>query len=120
MSLFRQAHLLIHPALFEAAGIVPGEAAAFATPTITNDTGGLGTTVLHGESGIVLPRSSPAEAYVEVIHDLCTHPRKYFELCLKTRQRYERELNWASAGKRLGEILQRVVNENSQGFGDRK
>ncbi len=40
VSLYRQAHFLIHPALFEPAGIVPSEAAAFGTPTITNDVGG--------------------------------------------------------------------------------
>jgi glycosyltransferase involved in cell wall biosynthesis len=112
VSLYRQAHLLIHPALFEAAGIVPGEAAAFGTPTITNDAGGLATTVLDGESGIVLPRSSPAEAYVEAIKNLYNHPQAYYELCQKTRKRYERELNWESAGKRLCEILDKVVKEN--------
>jgi glycosyltransferase involved in cell wall biosynthesis len=112
VSLYRQAHFLIHPALFEAAGIVPGEAAAFGTPTITNDTGGLATTVSDGESGIVLPKSSPAEAYVEVINNLCSHPEAYFDLCRKARERYERELNWETAGKRLGEILRQVVQEN--------
>jgi glycosyltransferase involved in cell wall biosynthesis len=112
VSLYRQAHFLIHPALFEAAGIVPGEAAAFGTPTITNDTGGLASTVLDGESGIVLPRSSPAEVYVDAINDLCNHPRAYFDLCQKARRRYERELNWEYAGKRLSVLLKRVVREN--------
>jgi len=51
---------------------------------------------------------------------ICAPSQAYFELCRKTRQRYDRELNWASAGKRLGEILHRVVNENSQVLGDRK
>jgi glycosyltransferase involved in cell wall biosynthesis len=114
VSLYRQAHLLIHPALFEAAGIVPSEAAAFGTPTITNNTGGLGTTVSNGESGIVLPGSSRAEAYVEAITNLISQPQVYFDLCHKTRQRYERELNWGSAGRRLGEIIRRVASENPQ------
>jgi glycosyltransferase involved in cell wall biosynthesis len=49
VDLYRRAHLLIHPAIFEAAGIVPSEAAAFGTPTITNDAGGLATTVADGD-----------------------------------------------------------------------
>ena len=55
LDLYRKANILIHPALFEPAGIVAAEAAAFGTPTITNDVGGLATTVADGESGIVLP-----------------------------------------------------------------
>jgi glycosyltransferase involved in cell wall biosynthesis len=113
-ALFRQAHLLIHPALFDAGAIAPSEAAAFGTPTITNDVGGMGTSVLDGESGIVLPKASPAEAYVEAITNLLSQPGTYFDLCQKTRKRYERELHWESAGKRVGEILRRVVEENPQ------
>lgn len=70
INLYKWAHLLIHPARFEAAGIVPSEAAAFGTPTITNDTGGLGTSVKDGISGVVLPRGSPPESYAKAIRDL--------------------------------------------------
>ena len=114
-NLFQQAHLLIHPALFEPAGIAPGEAAAFGTPTITNDTGGLGTTVMDGVSGIVLPKDSPADAYVKGIIHLIGSPQAYYDLCQKTRTRYEQELNWQVAGKRLCEILLKVNEENGAG-----
>ncbi|MCE9644891.1 MAG: glycosyltransferase family 4 protein [Chloroflexi bacterium] len=108
---YKWANFLLHPARFEAAGIVPSEAAAFGTPTITNDTGGLATTVKHGESGIVLPRNSPPEGYTAAISDLIAHPEKYYALCKSTRQRYERELNSRMAGERLAQILKDVVNE---------
>ena len=91
IALYHWAHFLIHPARFEPAGIVPGEAAAFGTPTITNDVGGLATTVEHGESGIVLPGGSPPEAYVEAIIGLVNNPKRYYDLSARTRQRYERE-----------------------------
>ena len=80
VDLYRQAHLLIHPAVFEAAGIVPSEAAAFGTPTITNDAGGLATTVADGESGIVLPTWSGPEIYVKAILGLVNDPQHI--LCL--------------------------------------
>ncbi len=113
ISLYGRAHLLIHPARFEPAGIVPGEAAAFGTPTITNDVGGLATTVKHGVSGIVLPGNSPARSYVRAISELIHAPRRYYTLCESSRARYERELNWAVAGKRLFDILARVSTERS-------
>jgi glycosyltransferase involved in cell wall biosynthesis len=109
--LYRRAHLLIHPAFFEPAGIVPGEAAAFGTPTITNNTGGISTTVKDGVSGIVLPRWSPAEAYVEKIKELIAAPQVYYHLCHTSRERYDLELNWQVRGRWLGELLRDVVEE---------
>ena len=109
VDLYRWANLLIHPARFEPAGIVPGEAAAFGTPTITNDVGGLGTTVKDGASGIVLPRLSPAQSYALAITQLINEPENYYALCQSTRKRYEEELNWDVAGKHVYQILESVV-----------
>ena len=91
---------------------MPAEAAAFGTPTITNNTGGLGTSVLDGVSGIVLPKGSPPEAYVRAITDLVNDPERYQRLCQTTRERYEKELNWDVAGKRLVTILEEAVREH--------
>lgn len=111
LELYQQAHFLLHPARFEGAGIVPSEAAAFGTPTLTNAIGGLATTVLDGVSGIVLPALSPAEAYVEAVIGLIKNPERYYALCASTRKRYETELNWAVAGKQLGDIFHKVVSQ---------
>ncbi len=113
MNWYRWADILIHPARYEAAGIVPSEAAAFGVPTITNDTGGLATTVADGISGIVLPKNSPAEAYVQAIQELVASPERYRSLCETTRLRYERELNWDVAGQRVADILRQVVQDFS-------
>lgn len=106
IQLYRNAHLLIHPSLFEGAGIVPGEAAAFATPTVTNATSALSTTVKNGVSGIVLPQASPAEHYAEAIAQLISSPETYYSLCKTTRTRYEQELNWDVAGSKFIKILE--------------
>ncbi len=113
LELYRRAHFLIHPALFEPAGIVAAEAAAFGTPTITNAVGGLSTTVANGESGIVLPKWSPAQAYVDAITQLVMNPDKYYSLCQRTRQRYERELNWDAVGNLFADIIRQTVNSKS-------
>ena len=117
VDLYRQAHLLIHPALFDAGPIVPAEAASFGTPTITNDVGGMSTSVKDGVSGIVLPKWSPADSYVKAIIELVGNPERYYTLCKQARVRYERELNWKVVDKRFGEILREVVQEHQLGKG---
>jgi glycosyltransferase involved in cell wall biosynthesis len=109
LDLYRKANLLIHPALFEPAGIVAAEAAAFGTPTITNDVGGMATTVADGESGFVLPAGSPSDAYVQTITRLIQNPEGYYALCQRTRRRYERELNWDVVGTRFADILRQAA-----------
>ena len=112
--LYRQAHLLIHPATFDPSPIVPAEAAAFGVPTISNDAGGIATSVAHGVSGIVLPGHSPAEAYVEAITKLVRNPDEYNRLSLGARKRYEEEQNWQVAGRRVMKLLEEVVADHSK------
>ena len=107
--LYRQAHLLIHPAVFDPSPIVPAEAAAFGVPTVSNDVGGIGTSVGHGVSGIVLPGHSPAEKYVEAITKLFQNPEEYARLSLGARRRYEQEQNWNVAGRRVMKVLEQAA-----------
>jgi glycosyltransferase involved in cell wall biosynthesis len=111
LSLLRSSHLLLHPARFDPSPRVASEAAAFGTPTITNDSGGLATSVENGVSGIVVPRNSSANVYVKEIVGLFRHPERYYELCRAARKRYDNELNWDAAGRALLKIL-RDVAEN--------
>ena len=106
---YQWANFLIHPARFEAAGIVPSEAAAFGTPTITNNVGGLGTTVEDGVSGIVLPKNSSADAYVSALKTAIGEQAAYDRLCETTRERYERELNWEAAGRVFFETVKQAL-----------
>lgn len=108
---YQWAHFLIHPARYEAAGIVCGEAAAFGVPTITNGIGGLATTVEDGVSGVVLPRLSPAQAYIDAITYYVDHPQEYQTLSRKTRQRYLNELNWQSAGIKIMDMIHQATGE---------
>ena len=114
VALYQWAHFLLHPARFDPSPIVAAEAAAFGVPTITNDCGGLATTVKDGESGVVLPKASPAETYVEAILNFVRNPERYYELCRKARRRYERELNWGVAGKKAVAILEDAIKERQR------
>lgn len=107
--LYQRAHLLLHPARFDPSPIVVSEAAAFATPTVTNACGGLATSVIDGETGIVLPRGSAPALYAEAIQKLVADRARYLEMCRAARARYERELNWRFLGERLGELVREVA-----------
>jgi glycosyltransferase involved in cell wall biosynthesis len=111
IELYRKAHLLIHPARFDPSPVVTAEAAALGTPTITNDVGGIATSVREGFSGIVLPKHSSPEAYATAILKLVSDPDRYYQLCITTRRRYETELNWDVAGRKIIQILEQVVTE---------
>jgi glycosyltransferase involved in cell wall biosynthesis len=106
---YRWPHFLLHPARYDAAPIVTAEAAAFGVPTLTNAVGGIASTVRNGVSGIVLPAGSPASEYVKIIQRMITTPAEYAELRRTTRQRYELELNWEAAGRKIAAILRQVM-----------
>lgn len=113
LNYYSLSHMLLHPARFDPSPIVTSEAAAFATPVITNASGGIATSVTE-ESGIVLPMGSPPEAYVDAIIGLFSDPQRYYALCESARARYERELNWDVAGRRVAAILEEVVAEHKK------
>ena len=107
---FMDSHLLLHPARFDASPIVTSEASTFGLPTITNDSGGLATSVKHNVSGIIVPKNSCYNIYVSEIKRLFQNPEKYYSLCQTTRKRYEQCLNWKVAGKKLESIFNYALN----------
>jgi glycosyltransferase involved in cell wall biosynthesis len=112
---YRWAHFMIFPTRFDAAAIVPSEAAAFGVPTITNRVGGLGTTVEDGVSGIVLKKHSPAGAYAETVKDYLENPDAYQALRTSTFQRYQEKLNWYAFGQQLRKIILDVLDQHKHG-----
>ncbi len=109
VGLYQQADVLVHPARFDASPIVTSEAAAFGLPTLTNASGGLATSVKDGVSGVVLPKGSPAEAYVAAINELRDAPERYRNLRASTRARYEQELNWEVAAQSVQAVLEQAL-----------
>lgn len=108
---YEWANFLIHPARFEAAGIVPSEAAKFGVPTITNDIGGLATTVKNGISGVVLPKLSSVGAYTATIRELMHKPSDYKQLVKTTLDRYHNELNWPTISPKIMQIAESTINK---------
>jgi glycosyltransferase involved in cell wall biosynthesis len=108
-SLYRETHLLLHPARFDPSPLVVAEAAAFGVPALTHAVGGLGASVEDDRSGVVLAPRSGAEVYARSVAALLADADRYRRLCRGARQRYDRELSW----NRFGENLMRVLEEAS-------
>ncbi len=109
LKFYEDSEILLHPARFDASPIVTSEAAAFGIPTVTNNVGGISTSVKDGISGIVLPQGSKSTAYVNAIIELINTPKRYFDLRKTTRIRYEKELHWGVAGKIMDKILKECI-----------
>ncbi len=110
MENYRWAHFFMFPSRFDAAGIVPSEAAGFGVPTITNAAGGIATTVKDKVSGIVLEKHSPGSEYARVIEHYRNHPDEYQALCRSTYERYLTELNWNALGDKIFSLIQELTH----------
>jgi glycosyltransferase involved in cell wall biosynthesis len=103
--LFREAHFLLVPALGESYGIALCEAAAFALPAVAARTGGSGAVVVDGLTGRRLPTGASAGDYADAIESLVDDPGAYRRMAAAARSRFEAELNWDVAGRRIVDII---------------
>jgi len=99
-------HFFILPTRGECFGVVFCEASAFALPSITTDTGGIGSAVENGKNGYRLPLEAHGDKYAEVISDIFLNfENKYLPLAKATRDFYDVRLSWESWANSLNEIL---------------
>lgn len=109
--IFRNSHFLLLPTRAECAGVVFCEASAYGVPSITTNTGGVGTYVQDGINGFALPLSATADAYAEKIRQLFNSPVSYKLLCESSRDKYEEELNWDSWGRTFHQVAANILNK---------
>ena len=93
---FREADLFVLPTRAECFGMVFCEAAAFGTPSLTTDTGGVGEAVRDGETGVLLPPEAGPEAYADAVAALIADPARLDRLRINARDDFEGRLNWTA------------------------
>lgn len=103
--IMRASHALILPTKAEAFGIVYLEAAAFAMPSLAPDVMGVGSAVLDGRTGSLLPANSGPESYAEVVENWWTDRDGYAQLCRSAFDTYQKEFTWQQVGKRIRDYM---------------
>ena len=107
-SLFRNADFLVVPTTAECYGCVFVEAAAFALPSVAPNTGGVGSALADGASGLLLPASSAGEDYALAIADVVSDPTRFRALRVSARSAFDTRLSW--------EVWSRRINQLTAGF----
>jgi glycosyltransferase involved in cell wall biosynthesis len=107
--IFLQTDFLLLPTRAECAGVVFSEASAYGIPSITTDTGGVGTYVKNGINGFTLPLQDTANAYAEKISQLVADGQAIQNLKHSARKYYEENLNWDLWGKQFRKIAEQLV-----------
>lgn len=102
--LYTDAHFLILPTRAECQGQVFCEAAAYALPAITTNTGGISAVVEDGGSGLLLDVRSDGKEFGEKIQALWEDVGRYNVMRNRARQLFEEKLSadkWVSAVKEV-------------------
>jgi glycosyltransferase involved in cell wall biosynthesis len=91
---YGEAHFLLLPSMADATPIVFSEAQAFGVLSIAYDVGGVGSAVLHGLTGSVLPPEATDAALAAEILRYVREPLLYQTTSKRCRNRYLVEANW--------------------------
>jgi glycosyltransferase involved in cell wall biosynthesis len=102
--LFRESDLFLLPTRAECYGCVFAEAAAFAVPSITTDTGGVRSAMAGGASGLLLPLDAGGTDYARAIADAVADDDRYRAMRISARDAFERELSWDVWAQRVNEL----------------
>lgn len=104
-ALFQNAHMLILPTQFEALGLVVAEAASFAVPSISYDTGGVSGNFDPGKTGILLETSAGPEEFSREIEDLLSDQSRYVAMAHAAMNYSENRLNWPAWAREVGALV---------------
>jgi glycosyltransferase involved in cell wall biosynthesis len=94
VELLTTSHFLILPTRADCSSTVTCESNAYGMPSIATITGGVPEIVLDGVNGYCLPLEAGGEEFASLILKVFNDKKKYHDLILSSRMRYEECLNW--------------------------
>lgn len=94
----------ILPTKAECAGIAFAEASSRGIPTITYDTGGVGT-YITSSNGILLKPEAPCEDFVSAIISLVQNKETYTKLCKSTYKTFIEKYTWEKWRESVSNII---------------
>lgn len=102
--------LCVVPSLYEPFGLVAIEAMACGTPVIASAVGGLKYTVVHGETGLLVPPKQDQEL-AHAIDDLLTHSTKRQAMGEAGHQRVATQFSWQGVANQLDRLYLSQLNQ---------
>lgn len=108
-NIYATASCLLLPTIAEAAGIVFAEASAHGIPSVTHDTGGVGTYVIDGVNGFKLALGSSAVDFSCVLSKIINDNKLYSTLRNGCLELYESRFNWNSWLESFSSIVEKEM-----------
>jgi glycosyltransferase involved in cell wall biosynthesis len=105
IDLLKESDFLFLPTRADGFGIVFCEANAFGVPVIATDTGGVSGAVTDGENGYLLPLSATGNDYAELISEIFSDDKRYYDLVQSSRETFDKKLNWDSWAASVRKII---------------
>jgi len=111
-ALFEESHFFILPTKQEYFGVVFCEASAFGLPSLTTNTGGIGSAVKNNVNGFRFNTSDGGDEYAAKVYSIFTdYENKYIPLCVSSRELYDKELNWEAFGNSVRGIMDNFMDK---------
>ncbi|KAA0992624.1 glycosyltransferase family 4 protein [Dyadobacter aurulentus] len=107
---YQAADFFISTPWYEPFGITPLEAMACGTPVIGSDVGGIKYTVLHGETGFLVPPHDPRNLADAVLEGVSC-PEKYRKLCQNALKRVNENFTWSYVAQKAHRLYSRVAGK---------
>jgi glycosyltransferase involved in cell wall biosynthesis len=120
IAFYRRASVLVFPSVWnEPAGLPTLEAQACGTPVVSTYSGGIPEYVLHGQTGILVPRSE-AEELATAISRVLDNPALARAMGAAGRLRAVERFSWDVVSRRLADLLERVPSASANEDGTAK
>lgn len=116
--LLTESTMLALPTKAECQGIVFNEAAAFGLPVIAPDTGGVGSVVRDGVTGLLVDSAAAPRTWSEGIERLCADSAAYASLSSRALIDYRDRLSWSATAGRVATILRDLPARRAESGGD--
>lgn len=111
--LIGSAHFLLLPTRADCTPIVFAEFNSYGIPCLTSNVGGIPTLIKDDVNGKLFDVEAQPLEYADYILSLFSNYPQYKTLARSARQEYQKRLNWDTSGKKMMEVLNKVVKNHS-------
>jgi glycosyltransferase involved in cell wall biosynthesis len=106
--LYNQAQIVVSPSLYEGFGLPAAEAMACGTPVIATTAGAFPETIVHNETGVLVPPAD-ARALADAIASLLADPARRAAMGVAGVRRIEGHFSWRVCAQRTAELYEDVL-----------